>query len=78
MREVRLSTQAGLKMALQCLPSSPFKYTATRIIGEAVQMLDDQELMISQLNGEIEDMQRLEHWNGLSEEGKNEAIKKAI
>ena len=78
MREVRLSTQAGLKMILQCLPSSQFKDTAARIIGDAVQMLDDQEMMISQLNGEIEDMQRLEHWNGLSEEGKNEAIKKAI
>ena len=78
MCEVRLSTQAGLKMILQCLPNSPFKDTATRIIGEAVQMLDDQELMISQLNGEIEDMQCLAHWNSLSEKDKEEAIKKAI
>ena len=78
MNGVRLSPQAGLKMILQCLPESPFKDTATRVIGEAVQMIDDQELMISQLNSEIEDMQQGFHWNRLSEKEKDDAIKKAI
>ena len=75
--EAQLSTQAALRMILQCLPDSPFKDTATRIIGGAVQILDDQELMISQLNDEIEDIQRLAHWSRLSEKEKDEAIKNA-
>lgn len=53
MSEVRLSTQAGLKIILQCLPESPFKDTASRIIGEAVAKLDEQEDLIVDLNKKV-------------------------
>lgn len=43
MSDVRLSTQTGLKMILQCLPESPFKETASRIIGDAVAKIDAQD-----------------------------------
>jgi len=44
----------GLKMILQCLPESPFKDTASQIIGEAVAKLDEQEKDII----EYKDMRR--------------------
>lgn len=53
MSEVRLSTQMGLKMILQCLPESPFRDTASRIIGEAVAKLDEQEDLIVDLNKKV-------------------------
>lgn len=46
MSEVRLSTQMGLKMILQCLPESPFRDTASQIIVEAVVKIDAQNALI--------------------------------
>jgi len=46
MSEVRLSTQMGLKMILQCLPESPFKDTASRIICDAVAKIDAQNNLL--------------------------------
>lgn len=56
MSEVRLSTQAGLKMILQCLPESPFKNTASRVIGEAVAKLDAQEKLIVTSNNVAQEL----------------------
>ena len=77
MSEVRLSTQAGLKMILQCLPESPFRDTASRIIGEAVAKLDEQEDLIVDLSKKVEELEGCA-WNSLSEAQKDEAIRMAV
>lgn len=73
MSEVRLSTQAGLKMILQCLPESPFRDTASQIIGEAVAKLDEQEDLIVDLNKKVEELEGCA-WNSLSEAQKDKAL----
>lgn len=77
----KISTQAGLKMILQCLPESPFKEAAKIILSEAVEKLDqldhfvDANKMVCICRASGQETQGYAGWNNLSEQEKDHVLR---